>query len=467
MSVRLELAIGSGVTNGGTIATGMLQLAAGIPLDTTLRAVTDQANTVSPLQLSTTQVGIYYPNGTFNGGLSITGGADGGSGTTSFVDFIPNKSTPTYYHAIGFAYDNSNWLGFYRGSRASAALAFGNNLIWTPSYNVAIGHTSASARLHVRGDGTNPIARFENNSGNAYFQVNANGSIFILGNAASDTFRIQENQLINVSSGTITGISYTMSGSFASGAGSANFRPINVAYTINNSGAQSGTATGIFINSTQTALNGMVHNFFDLQKNSTSVARIDNDGAFISSAYLGASIQRLRFNGGSLGGAIGYITGISDGVIRLTNNAESGFSRLQFGGTSNLWPSLKPVGNSIEVRLADDTAYSQLIASSLEAKNYLQVGSAVLTGTRLYVNSDTNVRLSFDANSFVIEVNGATAHASSIFTLNSTLKGFLPPRMTTAQKTAITTPAAGLVVYDTTLNKLCVYTTAWETITSV
>jgi len=58
MSVRLELAIGSGVTNGGTIATGMLQLAAGIPLDTTLRAVTDQANTVSPLQLSTTQVGI-------------------------------------------------------------------------------------------------------------------------------------------------------------------------------------------------------------------------------------------------------------------------------------------------------------------------------------------------------------------------------------------------------------------------
>jgi len=40
--------------------------------------------------------------------------------------------------------------------------------------------------------------------------------------------------------------------------------------------------------------------------------------------------------------------------------------------------------------------------------------------------------------------------------------------MTTTQINAIGTPAAGLIVYDTTLNKLCVRTAAaWETITSV
>lgn len=39
--------------------------------------------------------------------------------------------------------------------------------------------------------------------------------------------------------------------------------------------------------------------------------------------------------------------------------------------------------------------------------------------------------------------------------------------MTTTQKNAISSPTAGMIVYDTTLNKLCVYTTAWETITSV
>jgi hypothetical protein len=60
-----------------------------------------------------------------------------------------------------------------------------------------------------------------------------------------------------------------------------------------------------------------------------------------------------------------------------------------------------------------------------------------------------------------------TAQASALLQVDSTTKGFLPPRMTTTQKNAIATPAAGLMVYDTTLNKLCVYTTAWETITSI
>jgi hypothetical protein len=66
-----------------------------------------------------------------------------------------------------------------------------------------------------------------------------------------------------------------------------------------------------------------------------------------------------------------------------------------------------------------------------------------------------------------VQVGGGTINASAILQADSTTKGFLPPRMTTTQKNAIATPAAGLVVYDTTLNKLCVYTTAWETITSL
>jgi hypothetical protein len=64
--------------------------------------------------------------------------------------------------------------------------------------------------------------------------------------------------------------------------------------------------------------------------------------------------------------------------------------------------------------------------------------------------------------------NNSTLNASAVLDLTSTTKGFLPPRLTTTQKNAITTPATGLVVYDTTLNKLSVYTGAgWETVTSV
>jgi hypothetical protein len=65
-------------------------------------------------------------------------------------------------------------------------------------------------------------------------------------------------------------------------------------------------------------------------------------------------------------------------------------------------------------------------------------------------------------------IGTTTDVASSILTLASTTKGFLPPRMTTTEKNAIASPASGLVVYDTTLGKLCVRgASAWETITSI
>ena len=62
----------------------------------------------------------------------------------------------------------------------------------------------------------------------------------------------------------------------------------------------------------------------------------------------------------------------------------------------------------------------------------------------------------------------ATAVASAKMVVSSTTQGFLPPVMTTTQKNAITTPTAGLIVFDSTLAKLCVYSgSAWQTVTSV
>jgi hypothetical protein len=56
-----------------------------------------------------------------------------------------------------------------------------------------------------------------------------------------------------------------------------------------------------------------------------------------------------------------------------------------------------------------------------------------------------------------------TENTSALLNVSSTTQGFLPPRMTTTQKNAIGTPAAGLVVYDTTTNKLCCYNgTTWN-----
>lgn len=56
------------------------------------------------------------------------------------------------------------------------------------------------------------------------------------------------------------------------------------------------------------------------------------------------------------------------------------------------------------------------------------------------------------AQSFSINTDGSTAHSSAMLDVKSNSKGILIPRLSTVQRTAIATPAKGLIVYDSTLN---------------
>jgi len=49
------------------------------------------------------------------------------------------------------------------------------------------------------------------------------------------------------------------------------------------------------------------------------------------------------------------------------------------------------------------------------------------------------------------------ADPSAALEVNSTTKGFLPPRMTTTQRDAITTPTVGLIIYNTSTHKINFY----------
>ena len=53
------------------------------------------------------------------------------------------------------------------------------------------------------------------------------------------------------------------------------------------------------------------------------------------------------------------------------------------------------------------------------------------------------------AQSVAINSSGTTANASSILDVSSTSKGALLPRMTVAQRNAISSPATGLMIYQT------------------
>ena len=81
-------------------------------------------------------------------------------------------------------------------------------------------------------------------------------------------------------------------------------------------------------------------------------------------------------------------------------------------------------------------------------------------------DASEGIQMKSSAGFFMTNSGSVTApHASSALELRSTSAGFLPPRMTTVQRAAIAAPAAGLMVWDTDLDAMCVFNgTDWYTL---
>ena len=145
--------------------------------------------------------------------------------------------------------------------------------------------------------------------------------------------------------------------------------------------------------------------------------------------------------------------------MRITNSGNVGI------GTSSPTDKLTVEG---DIKFGTGTAAVETIRSAAGGNmlSYNPVASVLEIGGG-YINVDT-------ANGIVnmqyspVVIGAALSHPSAKLEVVSTNQGILFPRMTTTQKNAISSPAAGLVIYDTTLNKLCVRAaSAWQTITSV
>lgn len=82
-------------------------------------------------------------------------------------------------------------------------------------------------------------------------------------------------------------------------------------------------------------------------------------------------------------------------------------------------------------------------------KKYSLLVIAVITAQCLFAQS--------------VGIGTTTPHNSSLLDITSTSKGVLFPRMTTTERTAIASPAKGLLVFDTDLSKVMVHNgTGWE-----
>jgi hypothetical protein len=145
------------------------------------------------------------------------------------------------------------------------------------------------------------------------------------------------------------------------------------------------SSTDILVNSTFLYFNGTTSSFPSIKRNASALNfRLADDSAFcgINTGNINVTGFVLISANLEIGGSsyMGFgnrslFRSPSDGVLTLLNYDSNDFSRLQFGGTTSSFPSIKRNATGIDFRLADDTAFCPVATGVLSIQN--TVASAV------------------------------------------------------------------------------------------
>ena len=145
----------------------------------------------------------------------------------------------------------------------------------------------------------------------------------------------------------------------------------------------------------------------------------------------------------------GPITGT--GTIGITQSSSSSNGFL----SSTDWNTFNGKQNTISLTTTGTSGAATLVGTTINIPIYQSVLTNPITGT-----GDANYLAKFTGTSSIgnsslydtgsgVGLGTISINASALFQMDSTTKGFLPPRMTAAQRAAISVPAQGLIVYQT------------------
>jgi hypothetical protein len=175
---------------------------------------------------------------------------------------------------------------------------------------------------------------------------------------------------------------------------------------------------------------------------------------FIVDATLTGATNNFGFYGGIAAGTNRYnlyMAGTADNYLA---------GSLGIGGLPSQKVTIQGVsGTAIYQNISNGT---QNILLGISAGNIPLLGTSSNDPLLVYTNNSEKMRIDSSGRLGI----ACTPNASALLDVQSTTQGVRMPNMTTTQKNAISSPAAGLMVFDTTLSKLCVYSgAAWQTIT--
>lgn len=455
---------------------GLLQIQNGVVLDSTLRVVTDQLNNSSTLYLSRDQVKIGRVSN--NTPLALFG-------TQNVNAIISTANISGSEKTFTFPNSTMTFAGINIAQTFTAAQTFNS-----PSASDTDGspiRILTNPWTTGNGNQNHPLLLFGPHGGNIW-AASPNGGTYIGINAVASfpgnflDFHVNGGaSLFRVSSaGTVTGTNFNVTG-------------IGGRYSFDNSQYIDGTtfsnvifhrsnANGHRFNVNGTDILNILSTGLTSSNNIAVSGKVTSTGGYIgtsgniipsfeSSVSYGAASGNANFRPISISYSIsntGLVSGTATGIfLHATEGAVSPTSGLNGMGHAliDLQSTISGVTTSkFKVSSGGLVNTVTMAAQNSACNRYSDSSSGSINWA--FVNS-TTAAVVYQTTGLYSALSTDVINTSAIFELRSTTKGFLPPVMTTTQKNAISSPATGLVLFDSTLGKLCVYGgAAWQTITS-
>lgn len=187
---------------------------------------------------------------------------------------------------------------------------------------------------------------------------------------------------------------------------------------------------------------------------------------FDSSGNLGVSSTspQDRLDLGNASGGYGIAWGGSTGTNHYTTVwSEYGSGSLFLGAGVKGDKTAGQVLSSYTGTIGMSTI--ELVAFGSSAGDIIFSGNSASARTKDAVVTPTEI-MRVNASSANVGIGTNSPVSTAILDMQSTTKGVRFPNMTTTQRNAISSPSLGIVIYNTTTNKLNVYTGSWEAIVS-
>jgi len=369
------------------------------------------------------------------------------------MNYMPQNNVTNYYGV-----NISDFTGTAQSRALNLGLSAGSN-----KYNIYAGGTADNYLAGSLGIGTTTLTGYTVNVGKNITGATTAYGVRIQGTVQSDVTTLVSNygSLMNTAAASFTLTDFvhhrSMQGTIGSGSAVTNqygyFADSSMTGATNNFGFYGSIPSGS--NRWNLYMNGTANNYMA-------------GGLGIGSTSLGSINLRISKN---LTGATNPVAVFSDGVIQSDATSLS-----YYYGTN-----ASTVASSFTLNILSHFAAEQgTFGAGSTVTNHIGfrahpslIGGVNNYGFRGEIPSGTNrwnIYMGGTAQNYLagaLSIGVTTANASALLQVDSTTQGVLFPRMTTTQKNAISSPATGLVIFDTTLGKLCVYSTTWQTITSV